>query len=161
MEERYYKLSFQKIYPGLSWEDLIRRKEGYVKILDEVISKLPRSAAEVGDRTLILNPEILHESRRTMVLNFKDIAEKLNRKPSHLAKFIFKESGKPGSVEGERLIVQGRLSNEELRRLLELYVKEFVKCPICGGLDTKIVSEKRLRFLVCEICGAKNPVRKI
>ena len=94
-------------------------------------------------------------------MNFKDMAEKLNRDPQHLARFIFKESGKPGSLEGERLIIQGRLMNEEFRRLIELYVKEFVKCPICGGLDTRIVSEKRLRFLVCEICGAKSSVRKI
>jgi len=145
----------------LNWEEFIRTKEGYLKILDEVLSMLPKSATGAGDRAIILNPEILHESRRTIVLNFKDMAEKLNRDPAHLAKFLSKESGKPGSVEGERLIIQGRLSNEELRRLLELYVREFVKCPICGGLDTKIVSEKRLRFLVCEICGAKSSVRKI
>lgn len=145
----------------LSWEKLIKTKEGYIKILDEVMSKLPQTIGKVGDRLIVLNPEILHESRRTIVTNFKDIAEKLNRKPQHLARFIFKESGKPGSLEGERLIIQGRLMNEEFRRLIELYVREFVKCPICGGLDTKIVSEKRLRFLVCEICGAKSSVRKI
>jgi len=145
----------------LSWEEKIRTREGYLEILDEVLSALPRSATGAGDRAIILNPEILHESRRTVVLNFKDMAERLNRSPQHLAKFIAKESGKPSSIEGERLIVQGRLTNEELRRLLELYVREFVKCPICGGLDTRIVAERRLRFLVCEICGAKSPVRKI
>jgi len=145
----------------LSWEEKIRTREGYLEILDEVLSALPRSATGAGDRAIILNPEILHESRRTVVLNFKNMAERLNRSPQHLAKFIAKESGKPSSIEGERLIVQGRLTNEELRRLLELYVREFVKCPICGGLDTRIVAERRLRFLVCEICGAKSPVRKI
>ena len=103
----------------LNWEEFIRTKEGYLKILDEVLSMLPKSATGAGDRAIILNPEILHESRRTIVLNFKDMAEKLNRDPAHLAKFLSKESGKPGSVEGERLIIQGRLSNEELRRLLE------------------------------------------
>ncbi|MCD6536653.1 MAG: hypothetical protein J7K49_06460 [Thaumarchaeota archaeon] len=125
------------------------------------MSKVPQTIGKVGDRLVVLNPEILHESRRTIIMNFKDMAEKLNRDPQHLARFIFKESGKPGSLEGERLIIQGRLMNEEFRRLIELYVKEFVKCPICGGLDTRIVSEKRLRFLVCEICGAKSSVRKI
>lgn len=145
----------------MSWEELARRKEGYLRLLDEVLSALPRSARGAGDRVIVLNPEILHESRRTMVLNFKDLAEKLNRDPSHLAKFIARESGRPSTIEGERLIIQGRLSLEDLRRLLELYVKEFVKCPICGGLDTKITSERRLRFLVCEICGARNPVRKL
>ena len=145
----------------MSWEELIKTKDGYLKILEEVMSKVPQTIGKVGDRLVVLNPEILHESRRTIIMNFKDMAEKLNRDPQHLARFIFKESGKPGSLEGERLIIQGRLMNEEFRRLIELYVKEFVKCPICGGLDTRIVSEKRLRFLVCEICGAKSSVRKI
>jgi translation initiation factor 2 subunit 2 len=145
----------------LNWEELIRTKEGYLKILDEVFSALPKSVKGAGDRVIVLNPEILHESRRTIVTNFRDLADKLNRDPSHIAKFIARESGRPSSIEGERLIIQGRLSLEELRKLLELYVREFVKCPICGGLDTKIVSERRLRFLVCEICGAKNPVRKL
>ncbi len=136
-------------------------KRGYLKLLDEVLASLPKSARGAGDRVIVLNPEILHESRRTIVTNFRGLAEKLNRDSSHLAKFIAKESGRPSSIEGERLIIQGRLSLEELRRLLELYVREFVKCSICGGLDTKITSERRLRFLVCEICGAKNPVRKL
>lgn len=140
---------------------MIKTKEGYLKILEDVMSKVPQTIGKVGDRLVVLNPEILHESRRTIIMNFKDMAEKLNREPQHLARFIFKESGKPGSLEGERLIIQGRLTNEEFRRLIELYVKEFVKCPICGGLDTRIISERRLRFLVCEICGAKSSVRKI
>jgi len=140
---------------------LIKTKDGYLKILEDVMSRVPQTIGKVGDRLVVLNPEILHESRRTIIMNFKDMAEKLNREPQHLARFIFKESGKPGSLEGERLIIQGRLTNEEFRRLIELYVKEFVKCPICGGLDTRIISEKRLRFLVCEICGAKSSVRKI
>lgn len=145
----------------MSWEELIKTKDGYLKILEDVMSRVPQTIGKVGDRLVVLNPEILHESRRTIIMNFKDMAEKLNREPQHLARFIFKESGKPGSLEGERLIIQGRLTNEEFRRLIELYVKEFVKCPICGGLDTRIISEKRLRFLVCEICGAKSSVRKI
>ncbi|MCS7132329.1 MAG: translation initiation factor IF-2 subunit beta [Nitrososphaeria archaeon] len=145
----------------MSWEELIKTKEGYLRILEDVMSRVPQTIGKIGDRLIVLNPEILHEARRTMIMNFKEMAEKLNRDPQHLARFIFKESGKPGSLESERLIIQGKFTNEEFKRLIELYVKEFVKCPICGGLDTKIVSEKRLRFLVCEICGAKSSLRKI
>ncbi|MCD6421589.1 MAG: hypothetical protein J7L17_04195, partial [Thaumarchaeota archaeon] len=61
----------------MGWEERIKTKEGYLKILDEVLSTLPRSATGMGDRAIVLNPEILHESRRTIVLNFKNMAEKL------------------------------------------------------------------------------------
>jgi len=80
----------------LSWEDLIRRREGYEKLLDRVMSELPETIGKRGDRAIILNPILIHEARRTIITNFKDLAEKLNRDPRHLARFIFKESGKPG-----------------------------------------------------------------
>lgn len=143
------------------WDELIKTRRGYEVLLTKVMSELPQTIGKAGDRALVVNPVLLRESRRTIITNFTDIAKTLNRPPQHLARFIFKESGKPGTLEGERLLLQGRLTNEELRRLLELYVKEFVKCPVCGGLDTKIVAEKRFRFLLCEVCGAKSPVRKI
>lgn len=143
------------------WVKLARSKEGYLKLLETVMGSLPQTLGKAGDRVLVVNPTLLHESRRTIITNFTEIAKTLNRDPHHLARFIFKELGKPGTLEGERLLIQVKLTNEELRRLLELYVKEFVKCPLCGGLDTKIVAEKRFRFLVCEVCGAKSPVRRI
>jgi len=144
-----------------NWETLVRKREGYERLLEVIMNQLPKTAARTGDRVLVVNPTILHESRRTIIANFTDITKALNRKPQHLARFIFKESGKPGTLEGERLVLQGKMSNEEFKRLLGLYVKEFVKCPVCGGLDTKIVAEKRFRFLVCEVCGAKSSIRKI
>ncbi|MEN2974104.1 MAG: translation initiation factor IF-2 subunit beta [Candidatus Caldarchaeales archaeon] len=143
------------------WGKFAKTREGYEKLLDNVMANLPQTLGKIGDRILVVNPIIVHETKRTIITNFTQISDVLNREPSHLARFIFKESGKPGTLEGERLLIQGKILNEELRRLLELYVKEFVKCPVCGGLDTKIIAEKRFRFILCEICGAKNSVRKI
>ncbi|MCS7125667.1 MAG: translation initiation factor IF-2 subunit beta [Aigarchaeota archaeon] len=144
-----------------AWTELVKTKEGYRKLLDQVMANLPQTLGKIGDRVLVVNPIIVHETKRTIITNFTHIADTLNREPSHLARFILKESGKAGTLEGERLLIQGKITNEELRRFLELYVKEFVKCPVCGGLDTKIIAEKRFRFILCEICGAKSSVRKI
>ncbi|MEM1676535.1 MAG: hypothetical protein QW095_01640 [Nitrososphaerota archaeon] len=130
----------------VDWVDLVKTREGYEKLLDNVMGKLPQTLGKIGDRVLVVNPIIYHEAHRTIITNFTQIAETINREASHLARFILKESGKAGIVEGERLIIQG---------------KEFVKCPVCGGLDTKIVAEKRFRFLLCEVCGAKSSIRKI
>lgn len=139
----------------------LNTREAYLKLLENVLSSIKKVAAKSGDRTLELIPTIMQTSKHTAITNFKHLAETLNREPEHLARFIFKETGKPGMVEDERLTIQGKLSNEEIKRLLEIYIKEFVKCPVCGGLDTKIVAEKRFRFLQCDVCGAKSSVRKI
>jgi translation initiation factor 2 subunit 2 len=136
-------------------------REAYQMLLERLYSQLKVRASGGGERQIALRPVLLHDQRRTVITNFKQLAEALGREPEHLARFVFKETGKPGTLEGERLVINGPIGEQELGRLLQLYFKEFVKCPVCGGIDTQIVAEKRFRFLVCEACGARNPVRKI
>ncbi|MCS7145227.1 MAG: translation initiation factor IF-2 subunit beta [Aigarchaeota archaeon] len=136
-------------------------RAAYEKLLERVLSRVQSRGTDRGERTISLTPEIMHEQKQTIILNFRQLADALGREPQHLARFIFKETGRPGTLDSERATLSGRVSDEELGKLLQLYFKEFVKCPVCGGIDTKIVSEKRFRFLVCEICGAKTPIRKI
>ncbi len=135
--------------------------EAYEKMLDHIFAKIQRGRSGRGERMITVTPEVMHDRRQTVILNYKSVAESMNREPTHLARFIFKESGKPGIIDGERLVISGIIGEEELAKLLQLYHREFIKCPVCGGIDTKIIAEKRFRFLVCEICGAKSPVRKI
>jgi translation initiation factor 2 subunit 2 len=133
----------------------------YLRLLDNVLSQVSRSTVRSGDRSLELRPQIVVAAKNTYVTNLGQLAKTLNREPEHLSRFILKETGRAGTLEGERLAIQGVLAAEELRKLLEVYLKEFVKCPTCGGIDTRIVAEKRFRFLVCDACGARNPVRRI
>ncbi len=136
-------------------------KEAYMMLLDRLYSQLKTRGTGGGERQIALRPVLLQEQRRTIISNFRQLAETLGREPEHLARFIFKETGKPGTLEGDRLVINGPIGEQELGRLLQLYFREFVKCPVCGGIDTQIVAEKRFRFLVCEACGARTPVRKV
>lgn len=136
-------------------------KEMYLRLLDNVLAQVSRSAVRSGDRFLELRPQVVVSAKNTYVTNLGQLAKTLNRDPEHVSRFILKETGRAGTLEGERLAVQGTISSEEVRRLLDVYLKEFVRCPTCGGIDTRIVAEKRFRFLVCDACGARNPVRRI
>ncbi|MDW7977981.1 MAG: hypothetical protein RMH74_04170 [Candidatus Caldarchaeum sp.] len=133
----------------------------YVKLLDEVISKVSKRGSVAGDRVLELRPNLVSDTKNTALTNLGQIAKTLNREPAHFARFLLKETGRAGSISGDRLVIQGKMGVDELRKLIDLYMKEFVSCPVCNGIDTRIVSEKRFRFLVCDACGAKNPVRRI
>lgn len=136
-------------------------KQEYLKLLERAIGMLSKSASKPGDRVLEVSPNIMRSAKYTSVTNFGELIRTLNREPSHFARFILKESGRPGSVQGDRLIIQGKIASEELKRLTELYIKEFIRCPVCLGIDTHIVAEKRFRFLQCDVCGAKSSIRKI
>ena len=139
----------------------LRSRDVYLRLLDSAMERVSRIMSRSGDRALELRPTLIHGGRTVILSNLGQIAEVLNRDPAHLARVILKETGRAGSVEENKLIIQGKITPEEVKKLLELYVKEFVRCPICKGIDTKLVSEKKFRFIVCEVCGAKNPVRRI
>jgi len=98
---------------------------------------------------------------RTIVHNFKELADALNRDPQHLLKFLTREMATAATIHESRAIFQGKFSQETLGRLTQRYVESFVICPVCRLPDTKIVKEKRLSFLVCEACGAKSSVRQL
>jgi len=132
------------------YEDLLKRARSQIP---EVVSKrerleLPRiSLSVVG--------------MRTIVHNFKEIAEALNRDPQHLLKFLTREMATAATMQEARVIFQGKFYRDTLKRLIQRYMESFVTCPVCKRPDTKIVKEKRLSFLVCEACGAKSSIRQL
>jgi len=136
-------------------------REYYLMLLDNVLAKTSKQAASAGDRVIELRPSLVFDAKTTILSNLGQLSKTLNREPAHLARFILKETGRAGTVSDDKLTIQGRMSYDEMKKLIDLYVKEFVRCPLCNGIDTRIVSEKRFRFLVCDACGAKNPVRRI
>jgi translation initiation factor 2 subunit 2 len=98
---------------------------------------------------------------RTIIFNFKEIAETLNRDPQHMLKYLSGEMATAASTQGARIIFQGKFPRQTLEKLLERYVESFITCPICKSPDTKLLKEKRLSFVVCEACGAKSSIKQL
>jgi translation initiation factor 2 subunit 2 len=95
---------------------------------------------------------------RTIVNNFADVVDKLNRDPHHVLKYLAKEMATAGSYEGGKGYFQGRFSRETINRLVGVYTNRFVICPVCRRPDTKVERRERLSFLVCEACGARSSI---
>lgn len=95
---------------------------------------------------------------RTIVTNFKDICERINRKPGELAKFLFKELASGGGIEGHRLILIGKFKEGQINSALTYYVNKYVICPVCKAPDTKLLRKKKALMLKCLACGAISPV---
>jgi translation initiation factor 2 subunit 2 len=98
---------------------------------------------------------------RTVIFNFKEIADALGRDSQHLLKYLTGEMATAATIQGSRVIFQGKFSEDTFHRLMERYLETFVVCPVCKRPDTKIVKEKRLSFLVCEACGAKSSIKQL
>jgi len=132
------------------YDDLLKRARSQIP---EVVSKRER-----------LELPRLHYwviGMRTIVSNFREIADALNRNPQHLLKFLTREMATAATMQESRVIFKGKFSQETLGRLLQRYMESFVVCPVCKRPDTKIVKEKRLSFLICEACGAKSSLQQL
>ena len=98
---------------------------------------------------------------RTIIFNFKEIADALDRDPQHVLKFLTREMATAATFHDSRAIFQGKFRADSFERLLQRYLEGYVVCPVCKRPDTKLVKEKRLAFLVCNACGAKSAIKQL
>lgn len=129
-------------------------------MLKEAKEKLPEDITK-KKRLKIPRPKLMIQGNQTFIINFEDITNALRREPKHLAKFLFRELAKPGHLEGKRLILQGKVTKRLVEKKLKSYIREFVYCKECNRPDTKLVKESRILLMVCEACGARQPIRDI
>ncbi len=130
----------------------------YETMLKELYANLPEKE-KVESRFEIPKVTLFYEGNKTILPNFLALAERLRRKKEHLMKFLSKELASPCYLDGERLIIQRKVLPMLINKKIEEYVKDYVLCPICKRPDTKILDEGGIKMMVCEACGARNPVR--
>jgi len=129
----------------------------YREMLERAHKQLPRKV-EKYDRFEVPRADIVRVGKKTIIQNFKEICEALNREPKHLLKFLTGEMATLATLEGGRAIFQGVFKEDTVKNLIETYVQRYVICPVCKRPDTRIVKEKRISFLVCEACGARSSI---
>jgi len=104
--------------------------------------------------------EVQNIKNRTIITNFKEIAQKLNRKPEELASFFFKDLSINGMIDEntKQLILFGKFTFERINLSLKFYIKKYVVCPICSSVDTTVIKEGKNLFLKCLACGATSSI---
>ncbi len=131
--------------------------DNYDVLLDRAFAGLTRRGSS-GERFELPPASVYVIGARTIVNNFSDIVDRLNRDPHHVLKYLAKEMATAGSYEGGKAYFQGKFSRETVNRLIGVYTSRFVICPVCKRPDTKVERRERLSFLVCEACGARSSI---
>ncbi len=131
----------------------------YLANLDRALKQLPEIKGS-GERFVVPEPKLLTEGKTTVLENFAGIADKLNREQEHLFKFLLRELGTAGKIDGPRAIFQRKLTSGIVTELINAYVKEYVTCSECGRPDTHLMKSERILTLRCDACGAHRPVTK-
>jgi translation initiation factor 2 subunit 2 len=130
----------------------------YKTLLKRARDKLPKA---ISDHTRFQIPEldVLIEGKTTVVRNFSEIADAINRDQADILAYLLKELGTAGSSDGKRVIFKGKVATDQIKDRLDNYVSTYVLCSECMRPDTKLVKDGRTLLLQCDACGAHRPVR--
>lgn len=132
----------------------------YDELLKRACSQMPEVSLK---RERLELPRLMVNTigMRTIISNFNEVADVLDRDPQHILKFLTREMATAATYHESRAIFQGKFHRDSFERLLQRYMESFVLCPVCKRPDTKLVKERRLSFLVCNACGAKSSVKHL
>ncbi len=133
--------------------------EDYNTLLERVYKNIPRHET-VSDRFELPDIEVLTQGNKTIVRNFGDVCGVMRREPLLVSKFLSKELAVPSSIDDKRLIFNGKVDQRLLVSKIQEFLNKYVRCKVCGRYDTHFESvDRNVRMLVCEVCGARSPVR--
>ena len=132
----------------------------YDELLKRACAQMPE-VSEKHERLELPMLMVTTVGMRTIISNFKEVADALDRDPQHILKFLTREMATAATLQDTRAIFQGKFRRDSFERLLQRYLESYVICPVCKRPDTRIVKEKRLAFLVCNACGAKSSIKQL
>lgn len=130
----------------------------YNWLLERALAKVPSKPSK-WDRFELPKSQTMVIGSKTIIHNFRDIADALNRDPKHLFQFLLHELGTAGVIEEGRAVLHGKFADASINALVERYAKMYVICPVCNKVDTELKKEGRITMIVCGACGAISPAR--
>lgn len=128
----------------------------YENLLDRAFEKLAgrRGSGEVFEMP---KAEVLVIGGKTVIQNFRSIANVLNRDEELLKRYFMKELNVPGSVnEAGQLELKGKFNPSAVNQLLVRFVERYVKCSTCGSIHTRLTKKGKVFVLRCDACGAET-----
>ena len=130
----------------------------YDDMLDRAIEEAPE-IDEGGSRFEVPEPEVRPEGNVTVVENFRELVDTLNREESTLLKFLQDELGTAARIdESGRARLTGEFKQGRVAAAVKAYTEGDVICSECGLPDTRIVEEGGADVLKCDACGAITPL---
>lgn len=131
----------------------------YNDLLDRAIFKLPNEKV-LNERFTVPDIKLYSEGKTTIIDNFLLISDVLRRDKDHLMKYLTRELGTAGKIEGQKALFQGHFTKEQININIKSYINEYVICSECNRPDTTLEKIDRILILKCAACGAHRPVKK-
>lgn len=126
-----------------------------------LLKKAKSSISKRGDSSRFQVPKlsIINEGKITILKNFKEIVDAINRDKEHVYKYLLKQFGVSGEIdESGRLVLKGKINEDTVEKAINEYLRIYVQCYECGSYDTELIRQNRNELVHCKACGAERPL---
>jgi len=132
--------------------------DDYEKLLERARAALPEKT-QTFERFETPVIDSMLQGSKTIIRNFDAILQKVRRPPEMLSRYFSKELAVPVGMEGNKLVLNGKFYERNLKDKLQAFVDAAVVCKECKRPDTKIIEKDGVKTMICEACGARAPVK--
>ena len=137
--------------------------ELYIYLLENIYDSLNNNLFG-NSEILVAKPEARFDvSKKTIWSNFRNICNELKSDENKIANFFAKEYSTTISINQEgHLLIKGRYSDIMIGTTLKNYIKTFLQCSACKGINTSVEKKQnKLNYLVCynEKCKCEKVIK--
>lgn len=126
--------------------------------LDRALERTP-DIEDASERFEVPTPEVREEGHATVIENFQEIVDTLEREESHVLKALQSELGTSAQIdENGRARLTGEFRQSRIEEAIDSYTEAYVICPECGLPDTRLERKQGAELIRCDACGALSPV---
>lgn len=130
----------------------------YEEMLERAYSSLPEKSLS-KERFETPRMESFVQGNKTVIKNFLAVAKTIKRGEKHLMKFFAKETATQAIMEENRLVLNTKITEQQVNSLFQNYLNQYVLCHECKKPDTLFVEKQGVKMLKCEACGAMTPIK--
>ena len=117
----------------------------YEELLERARDRIPKDISE-RSRWTMPQPDIMIEGSQTILRNFSEIVDSMDRDANHVFQYLLNELGTSGSREQFRIMLKGKVPPKRIKEKIVSYVKAFILCGECKAPDTRFVRGTGLPF---------------
>lgn len=136
----------------------------YPYTYDDLLYRLhiSKNTDDLHKKTNLPPIKVTKKNRLSIISNYGIYCEKICRSEEHVANYFKTETGLNVSINSQnQLVIQGILSETKCNTIMKNYIKQYVMCKQCKGIESVIIKQNGLIFLQCNNCNAKTSLGKV
>ena len=126
------------------------------RLFDE-LSNTTKANANTKSKLSLPRPIVAVVNKKTLVKNFRQMCQQMNRSELDVQKFFSDELLKKTSVDSKGgLLIWGMFRQPGIEKITKRYITQFIICKECNASKTELIKEHRVLYLKCHKCLSKK-----